>query len=187
MKNLAVLAFAGCVALPALARTDVAVSIDVVQPGVYGRINIGDVPRPALILPQPVVIAQPRVVVERAPIYLYVPPAHRMNWRHYCGYYRACGQPVYFVQEEWVRERYEHEHPGWHDNRGKHGKHGHGRSGGGSASIVRIVATATATPEVLRVVVVVAFMPRRRNSGGYVVTSPAGEASNDKRCLFSNR
>ena len=30
----------------------------------------------------------------------------------------ACGQPVYFVRDEWVRERYEHQHLGW--NRGRH-------------------------------------------------------------------
>ena len=46
----------------------------------------------------------------------------------------ACGQPVYFVRDEWVRERYEHEHPGWnngrhrgwdkHDGHGDHDDHG---------------------------------------------------------------
>ena len=102
----------------AVAQTSVGVSIGINQPGVYGRINIGDVPRPALVLPQPVIIAPPRVAVERAPVYLYVPPAHQQNWRRYCGRYSACGQPVYFVRDTWVRERYEHEHPGW--NRGRH-------------------------------------------------------------------
>ena len=81
------------------------------------------------------------VVVERRPIYLYVPPAHQQNWRRYCSHYQACGQPVYFVRDEWVRERYEHEHPGWnnghhrgwdkhdghdHDDHGDHGDHGRG-------------------------------------------------------------
>ena len=101
-----------------VAQPSVGVSIGINQPGVYGRINIGDVPRPALILPQPVIISQPRYEVHRSPIYLYVPPAHQQNWRQYCGRYEACGQPVYFVKEQWVRERYEHEHPGW--NRGRH-------------------------------------------------------------------
>jgi hypothetical protein len=122
----------------AFAQPSVGVTIGINQPGVYGRINIGDIPRPALVLPQPVIIVPPRVVVERQPIYLYVPPAHQQNWRRYCGGYSACGQPVYFVQENWVRERYEHEHPGWsrgrhrgwdkHDRRddGKVGGHGKG-------------------------------------------------------------
>jgi hypothetical protein len=56
--------------------------------------------------------------VPRRPIYLYVPEAHQRNWARYCGRYAACGQPVYFVRDSWVRERYEHEHPGW--ERGRH-------------------------------------------------------------------
>lgn len=119
MKKIIALALLGAVtAGSAVAQTSVGVSIGINQPGVYGRINIGDVPRPALVLPQPVIIAPPRVAVERAPVYLYVPPAHQQNWRRYCGRYSACGQPVYFVRDTWVRERYEHEHPGW--NRGRH-------------------------------------------------------------------
>jgi len=118
MKRLLIAALAAGAVGSALAQPQVGVSVSIHQPGVYGRINIGDVPRPALILPQPVIISQPRVVVQREPVYLYVPPAHQQNWRRYCGRYAACGQPVYFVREEWVRERYEHEHPGW--NRGRH-------------------------------------------------------------------
>ena len=93
-------------------------------------------PRPALYRAEPVIVAPPPVVVERRPIYLYVPPAHQQNWRRYCGQYNACGQPVYFVRDEWVRERYEHEHPGWnngrhrgwdkHDGHDEHDDHGHG-------------------------------------------------------------
>ena len=99
------------------AQTNVGVSIGINQPGVYGRINIGNQPPPLLVLPQPVIISQPRVVVERQPIYLYVPPVHQHEWSRYCSRYSACGQPVYFVQERWVRERYEAQHGG--DN-GRH-------------------------------------------------------------------
>jgi hypothetical protein len=131
MKKIIVLVLAAVAVGTAMAQPSVGVSIGINQPGVYGRINIGDVPRPALILPQPVIISQPRVVVERAPIYLYVPVAHQQNWRRYCGRYSACGQPVYFVQDRWVRERYEHEHPGWERNyrRGPDRRdwHGHDR------------------------------------------------------------
>ena len=102
----------------AVAQPSVGVSIGINQPGVYGRINIGDVPRPALVLAQPVLIEAPRVVVQQAPIYLYVPPTHQQDWRRYCGRYEACGQPVYFVRDQWVRERYTDEHPGW--DRGRH-------------------------------------------------------------------
>jgi hypothetical protein len=134
MKKLVALALAA--AAIGSAQAQVGVSINVRQPGVYGRIDIGGgLPPPALVLPQPVLISPPRVVVERAPIYLYVPPAHQQNWRRYCGRYGACGQPVYFVQDRWVRERYAEHHPGWdrgrrpgwdrHDGRG-HDDHGRG-------------------------------------------------------------
>ena len=103
---------------PAAAETRVGVSIGINQPGVYGRINIGDVPPPALVYAQPVIIAPPQVVYERRPIYLYVPAVHQQDWRRYCGRYAACGQPVYFVRDQWVRERYQQEHPGW--DRGRH-------------------------------------------------------------------
>lgn len=101
----------------AQAQPNVGVSIGINQPGVYGRINIGNLPPPQLVLPQPVIISQPRVVVERQPVYLYVPPVQQQDWRRYCGRYNACGQPVYFVQERWVRERYEEQHPGWDNGR----------------------------------------------------------------------
>lgn len=134
MKKLVALALAA--AAIGSAQAQVGVSINVRQPGVYGRIDIGGgLPPPALVLPQPVLISPPRVMVERAPIYLYVPPAHQQNWRRYCGRYGACGQPVYFVQDRWVRERYAEHHPGWdrgrrpgwdrHDGR-DHDGHGRG-------------------------------------------------------------
>lgn len=117
-----------------MAQPNVNVTVDIHRPGVYGRVRIGEVPPPALVLPQPVVIVQPRVVVQREPVYLYVPPAHQQDWRRYCGRYAACGQPVYFVRDEWVRERYAQAHPkgdrgrhrGWDkdDDRGD-GKHKH--------------------------------------------------------------
>ena len=117
MKKIIAIVFAAAAVGSAVAQPSVGVSIGINQPGVYGRINIGDVPRPALVLPQPVLIAPPRIAVQREPVYLYVPPLHQQNWRRYCGRYSACGQPVYFVQEQWVRERYGHEHPQWRGDR----------------------------------------------------------------------
>ena len=115
MKTILALVLAAGALGTATAQTTVSthVSIGINQPGVYGRIDIGDLPRPALYQPKPVVVTTTPYVVERRPIYLYVPPAHQQNWRRYCGRYDACGQPVFFVRDEWVRERYEHEHPGW--------------------------------------------------------------------------
>ena len=123
-KVMALLLAAGAVG-SAMAQPSVGISIGINQPGVYGRINIGELPGAALVLPQPVVVAPPAVVVPRRPIYLYVPPEHQRDWRRYCGRYGACGQPVYFVQEDWVRDRYSQEHPGWDRGRG-HDEHGRG-------------------------------------------------------------
>jgi hypothetical protein len=119
-KKLTLLALAGCAlgaAHSAMAQTSVGVSIGINEPGVYGRINIGNYPAPVLFNPQPVIIAPPAVAVVREPIYLYVPEEHRLHWAKYCGRYSACGQPVHFVQERWVREQWEREHE--HD-RGRH-------------------------------------------------------------------
>lgn len=126
MKKTLVLLLAVTAITSARAETSIGVSIGINQPGVYGRINIGDVPRPALVYAQPVIIVPPVIQYERQPIYLYVPPVHQQDWRRYCGRYNACGQPVYFVQERWVRERYQQEHPGWDKGR-KHGKDKHDR------------------------------------------------------------
>jgi hypothetical protein len=115
----------------ALANPNVAVSIGINQPGVYGRIDIGNMPPPAIVYPQPVVIAPAPVAVYQQPIYLYVPPAHQANWVRYCRAYAACGQPVYFVRETWVRDRYERErrdHEGEQrdERRGRQHGRGHG-------------------------------------------------------------
>jgi hypothetical protein len=108
---------AATAAAPVLAQPSVGVSIGINQPGVYGRINIGDVPPPVLINPQPIVVAPTPVAAQRRPIYMYVPPAYQRDWRHYCGRYDACGQPVYFVKEDWVRDRYREAHAHDRDRR----------------------------------------------------------------------
>ncbi len=113
------------------AATDIGVSIGINQPGIYGRVDIGNYPPPPVVYAQPVLVAPPPVVLQRQPIYLYVPPQHQRDWRHYCNRYAACGQPVYFVQEQWVQERYAHEHQGGrqrHDDRD--GFHDHGKGHG---------------------------------------------------------
>ena len=97
----ALLAVAGTAAVPAARAADVGVSIGFSQPGVYGRVDIGRYPQPLLFAPQPVVIGQP---VYREPVYLWVPPEHRRDWRHHCYAYGACGVPVYFVQDGWYRQ-----------------------------------------------------------------------------------
>lgn len=117
-----------CAGLPALAA-DVGVSVSISQPGVYGRIDIGRFPQPQVVVTQPVVIHRPVQVVQAPqPVYMWVPPGHRKNWRKHCGQYNACGVPVYFVRDEWYGQ---HVRP--HDDRGRRGGHDdddRGRRGG---------------------------------------------------------
>ena len=102
------------------ALAQVGVSVGINEPGVYGRVDFGQPPPPvALVQPRPIYVTQPRRGVALAPLYLYVPVAEQRDWRRYCGRYDACGQPVYFVRDAWVRDRYEHQHPGW--DRGRRG------------------------------------------------------------------
>ena len=104
----------------AMAQANVGVSIGINQPGVYGRIDIGNQPPPAVILTQPVVIVRQATVTPVQPVYLYVPPGHQKKWGKHCAKYNACAQPVYFVRENWVREQYVQQHPDWREER--HGK-----------------------------------------------------------------
>ncbi|WP_422010186.1 hypothetical protein [Roseateles sp.] len=96
----ALLALAGAAAAPAAQAADVGVSIGFSQPGAYGRVDIGRFPQPVLVAPQPVIIGRPAY---REPVYLWVPPAHRRDWRHNCYRYNACGAQVYFVEDNWYR------------------------------------------------------------------------------------
>ncbi len=124
---------AGALFAQAAGAADVGVSIRVGEPGFYGRIDIGNMPRPQLIYAEPVYVQrQPRVVYE--PIYLRVPPGHERHWSKHCARYGACGRPVYFVRDSWYREVYapqyrrEHgERRDWDDRRGRGDGRGDGR------------------------------------------------------------
>jgi len=111
--------------VPSMAA-DVGVSVSVGQPGFYGRIDIGNVPQPVLIYSQPVVI-QPVVGVVRAPVYLHVPPGHAKDWGKHCGKYGACGERVYFVQDNWYNQVYV---PHYQSQQGKGKGNGKGKDNG---------------------------------------------------------
>lgn len=98
--------------------TDVGVSISIGQPGFYGQIDIGGYPRPVLLYPQPVLIE--RVPYYRPPIYLHVPPGHAKHWGKHCHKYGACGERVYFVQNNWYDRVYV---PGYRERHGDRGRH----------------------------------------------------------------
>ena len=122
MKNLLILGAVALVSLNAAAQTNVGISISVAQPGVYGRIDIGNFPPPPVVVAQPIIITS--APVQQRPVYLYVPPGHQKNWKKHCGQYGACGQPVYFVQESWVQQSYD-------ERQGKPGKGNNGNNGKG--------------------------------------------------------
>ncbi len=101
-KRLAGLAFAACALAMANAQAgNVNVGVTIsgeIQPGVYGRIDLGNRPPPAVVYEQPVWVVQPPPRVYVAPVYMHVPPGHAKNWRKYCARYQACDRPVYFVR-----------------------------------------------------------------------------------------
>lgn len=94
---------AAAVGFPAFAA-DVGVSISVGQPGFYGRIDVGNFPPPRVIYREPMIIE--RVERERPPVYLRVPPGHAKHWSKHCHEYHACGERVYFVQDNWYQREY---------------------------------------------------------------------------------
>jgi hypothetical protein len=139
LASIAVALAAACVG--ASAQTTVGVSVQVAQPGLYGRIDIGNVPQPpVLVYQQPVIIAPSPVAVQQRPIYLRVPPGHEKNWAKHCAKYNACGQRVYFVREDWYQQHYMpavradegrgRDGGGGNDQGRGHGKGGHGKGHG---------------------------------------------------------
>jgi hypothetical protein len=103
LKNLFIGATLAVTASAALAA-DVGVSVTIGEPGFYGRIVLGNVPSPRVIYAEPVIIRQRTVV--GPPIYLRVPYGHEKKWSKHCSKYNACGQPVYFVQNDWYEREY---------------------------------------------------------------------------------
>lgn len=103
MKALILCAALAAASFPALAQTNVSISVG--QPGFYGRIDIGDFGPPPVYVAQPIIVERYERVRAR-PVYLRVPPGHRKNWSKHCRKYGACGQPVLFVQDRWYSDVY---------------------------------------------------------------------------------
>jgi len=114
MKRL-LIAAAFTAAIPAFAA-DVGISLSIGQPGFYGRLDIGDYPQPRVIYRKPILVE--RVVVERPPVYLRVPPGHRRHWSRHCREYNACGERVYFVHDSWYNTEYVPRYQEKHRDRG---------------------------------------------------------------------
>lgn len=103
------------------------VSVNVGQPGFYGRIDIGSAPPPQLIYPQPVIIRPVTVAHPVQPIYLRVPPGHAQKWSKHCHRYNACARPVYFVQDDWYNNVYAPHYRAEHHGPSKGKGHGKGK------------------------------------------------------------
>ena len=131
MKRLLFAVIATVVAVPASAA-DVSASIGISQPGFYGQINIGDVPRPTVIYAQPVWIQRPPKVGYVQPIYVRVPPGHEKHWGKHCAEYGACGRPVYFVREDWYQTYYVPHYQAQNDDREQKQGKGKGKTKGNS-------------------------------------------------------
>ena len=135
MKRICLTLALAAASLTASAQTNVGVSVSVNQPGLYGRIDIGNVPQPPVfIYQQPVVIVPTKVAVQQRPIYLHVPPGHEKHWDKHCAKYNACGQPVYFVREDWYQQHYrpvvERQQAERQEGQGKGHGQGHGKGKG---------------------------------------------------------
>jgi hypothetical protein len=123
MKSLLIAAALTAATAPILAA-DTGLSLSIGQPGFHGRLDIGDSLRPQLIYRRPIVIE--RGGGDRPPIYLHVPLSHAQHWRRHCHEYDACGERVFFVDDNWYRREYvpryqEHHRDRRDDHRDEHG------------------------------------------------------------------
>lgn len=86
---------------------DAGVSIDIGQPGYYGRIDIGTVSElPQVIYARPVYAQPASAGTNFQPLYLRVRPGYEKHWNNHCREYYACNRPVYFVREDWYQQQY---------------------------------------------------------------------------------
>lgn len=69
-----------------------------VAPGVYGQVQFGNAPPPAVVYEKPQIVVEQHEGAMEKPIYLHVPPEHAKNWAKHCQKYNACNRPVYFVK-----------------------------------------------------------------------------------------
>lgn len=124
MKSILLL-LAGTAFIGAAQAADVGVSVQVGQPGFYGRIDIGNAAPPPVVVAEPIWVQ--RAPVRPQPIYLRVPPGHQKHWDKHCREYNACGVPVYFVREDWYQDHYNHQDQDQRGNEGKGHAKGHGK------------------------------------------------------------
>jgi len=81
-----------------------------IRPGVYGQVELGNQPRPAVVYERPRVVVVEKRYAHEEPIYLHVPPGHARHWDRHCNEYNACNRPVYFVKSEEYEPNYHRDH-----------------------------------------------------------------------------
>jgi hypothetical protein len=107
-----------CVAL----ASDVGMPFSIGQPGFYGQLDLGGYPQPRVLYRQPIIIE--RILMDRPPIYMNVPPGHAKHWGKHCREYNACSERVFFVQDNWYNREYVPRYKKRYGNRDDHGKQG---------------------------------------------------------------
>jgi hypothetical protein len=104
---------------------DIGVSVNLGQPGFYGRIDPNGYPQPRVVYRQPKAIQH--VPMNQAPVYMRVPPNQAKNWGRHCDKYNACGERVLFVQDNWYKRDYAPRYQQQNGDRGNNNNANHGR------------------------------------------------------------
>jgi hypothetical protein len=103
---------------------DVGLSVSIGQPGFYGQLDLGNAPPPRVIYRHPKVVER-GIPDNRPPVYLRVPPNQRRHWSRHCREYNACGERVYFVQDNWYNREYAPRYRKQHGDRRDNGRREH--------------------------------------------------------------
>jgi hypothetical protein len=105
----------GCMGVPARTGQINVPNTGLGQPGYYGRLDTRGYSQPQVLYRQPILVNRGAVV--RPPIYMRVPPNHYRDWNKHCRDYNACGERVYFVQDNWYKREYAQPYQQYNDNR----------------------------------------------------------------------
>jgi hypothetical protein len=135
MKHILIAAAVAAFTITPAVAGNAGVPVNIGQPDFYGRIDIVDFPQPQVIFVQPMIIT--RGPIKRPPIYMHVPPTHARHWSKHCSQYAACGESVFFVQDNWYDSEYVPRYQERHGNRqvisrnDDRGNQGNGQRGDG--------------------------------------------------------
>ena len=69
--------------------------------GIYGRLDLKDLPKPDVIAAKPIKATSSFLSVFNRAAYVHVRPGDEQHWARHCKEYDACTTPVLFVTENW--------------------------------------------------------------------------------------